>query len=439
MRCVIAHGGGSSSLLTANIWKNLVRSAKTLQGNAKVCVLCEPIWNIPMTMALAFQSLYFRALGCTAEQVGILTSVSMLSQFVCALVSGYITDRLGRRFTMAFFDTIGWVVSLAIYAVSHSFWALMAAAVVNGAFRISTTAWSCLFVEDTLPQNRAFAFTWLQAASIVAGFFAPLGGMLVTAWGIEPAERVLLWCAAGGMALMTIVRTWNLKETEISRLMRQASQEQSLGMVMQGYLRSLRRLRAEGSLLGTLVVRALLFSIVNLRITYLPMTLTEGLGLPSATVATLQTVMSVIMLVILLFVLPSMQNRDARKPLLASFVAVLASFGILLVLPQLQLWPVLADGVLLAMAIILAEPLSATAFANSVSESERALMNSVMALLSLIVSAAFQYLGGLSARLDPRLPMALIAVLAAVCAAIQLGMLRDKPPVNGRPTASSSI
>lgn len=392
-----------------------------------------------MTIALAFQSLYFRALGCSAEQVGILTAVSMLSQFVCALVSGFITDRLGRRRTMAIFDTIGWAGALALYAISHSFWALMAAAVVNGAFRISTTAWSCVFVEDTPPQNRAFAYTWLQAAGIAAGFFAPLGGMLVTARGIEPAERVLLWCAVGGMVLMTIVRTWNLKETEISRRMRQISQEQSLGMVMQGYLRSLRRLRAQGPLLGALLIRALLFSIGNLRTTYLPMTLTEGLGLPDATVATLQTVMSIVMLAVLLFVLPSMQNRDARKPLLAAFLAILAAFGVLMVLPQLHLWPVLADGVLLAMAIILAEPLSATAFANSVSESERALMNSVMALLSLIVSAAFQYLGGLSARLDPRLPMALIAVLAAVCAAIQLGMLRARPRVDDAPTMSVGV
>ena len=408
----------------SNVFKNLAQSARSLQGNARVCVLYEPIWAIPQTIALAFQSLYFIALGCTAEQVGILTGAGMLSQFVCALFSGYITDRMGRRRTMAIFDTIGWAGALALFAVSRSFWGLLAASLLNGAFRISTTAWSCVFVEDTPPQDRGNAFTWLQTAGIAAGFFAPLGGMLVTALGIEPAERILLWCAVLGMVLMTILRTWNLKETDISRQMRQISREQSAGELLQGYVRSLRRLRADGLLLGALTIRALLFSMANLRTTYLPMTLTEGLGLPDAVVATLQTVMSIVMMAVLLLGLPAMQRRDVRGPLLAAFLAALVAHGVLLALPKGLLWPVLVDGVVLAVAVVTTEPLMAAMFANSMQESERALMMATMALLSLIVSAVFQYAGGVAARLEPRSPMILIAALSAVCALVLLGMMR---------------
>jgi MFS transporter, DHA1 family, tetracycline resistance protein len=238
-----------------NVFKNLLTSARLLRGNARACVIVEPIWAVPQIIALTFQSLYFVGLGCSPEQIGIITAVGMASQFVCALISGYITDRLGRRRTTIIFDLLGWTLALILFAVSRNIWGLLLAAVVNGGFRIATTAHSCVLIEDTPPEHRAHAYTWLQVASIAAGFFAPLGGLLVARLTIVPAERILLVVAGLSMVIMTTTRFRLLRETPISLRMMEVSKTQKLSELAKGYLRSLKRLGADKLLLSALILQ----------------------------------------------------------------------------------------------------------------------------------------------------------------------------------------
>ena len=188
-------------------------------------------------------------------------------------------------------------------------------------------------------------------------------------------------------------------------------------------MRSLRQLSTDSVLLGALIIRGIFFSIVNLRLIYLPITLTAGLGLPNDFVSTLQMVMSAVMLAVLLFGLPAMQKLDAKKPLFYAFVASVAAHTIFMFLPVGLVWPVLADGVLVAVSIITIDPLLSTMLANSMHDADRALLMALMALLQLGVSAVFLLLGGFAAALNPRLPMLLIALLSVVCVVLLAAML----------------
>lgn len=67
-----------------------------LEGNAKPCLLLEPLWGIPYNLYLPFVSVYMAALGLSATEIGLVSTVFFASQMVWALLSGPLTDKLGR-------------------------------------------------------------------------------------------------------------------------------------------------------------------------------------------------------------------------------------------------------------------------------------------------------------------------------------------------------
>ena len=126
----------------------LVRSLLELRGNGRASVYTEPLWGLSMMLVLPYASVFMLALGVHDAQIGLLATISMLSQVVFGLLSGVITDKLGRRMTTAVFDIIAWVIPCLIWAFAQNFWWFLAASVVNGAWQVTQNSWDCLLVED---------------------------------------------------------------------------------------------------------------------------------------------------------------------------------------------------------------------------------------------------------------------------------------------------
>ena len=133
------------------------------------------------------------ALGVTDKQIGLIASISMALQMFSSLLGGYVTDKLGRKRTSLIFDTLSWSIPTLIWAVAQNFYYFLVAAIINSLVRVVHTSWTCLLVEDTAPEDRVHAYTLLQVAGILAGFVAPLGGLLVKRFELVPAlEDVFL-------------------------------------------------------------------------------------------------------------------------------------------------------------------------------------------------------------------------------------------------------
>src|SRR5690554_2833001 len=81
---------------------------KSFKGNARGCLIVEPLWGIPYNLFIPYVSVYMLELGCTDRQIGIIASVSLFFQVLFSFIGGYITDRLGRKRTSLIFDLIGW-------------------------------------------------------------------------------------------------------------------------------------------------------------------------------------------------------------------------------------------------------------------------------------------------------------------------------------------
>jgi hypothetical protein len=63
------------------------------RGNARVCLILEPLWGIPYNLYATYASVYMLALGCSATQIGLISSISLSLQTL------FITGRLGRKCT----------------------------------------------------------------------------------------------------------------------------------------------------------------------------------------------------------------------------------------------------------------------------------------------------------------------------------------------------
>src|SRR3954463_16010505 len=75
----------------------LITTLKSLTGNPRGCVYTEPLWGIPFNLYAPYVSIYMLAFGLTDSHIGLILSISWGFQILMALLSGVITDKLGRR------------------------------------------------------------------------------------------------------------------------------------------------------------------------------------------------------------------------------------------------------------------------------------------------------------------------------------------------------
>ena len=74
-----------------------ITTLKNLRGNVRGCVYTEPLWGIPFNLYLPYVSVYMLTFGLTDSQIGLITSVGLLFEVFWAMLSGAITDKLGRK------------------------------------------------------------------------------------------------------------------------------------------------------------------------------------------------------------------------------------------------------------------------------------------------------------------------------------------------------
>lgn len=170
---------------------SLLDTLVNLRGNPRACVFTEPLWGIPFNLYMPFFTLYMYALGVNDRQIGILISLGLFFQIFTALISGVLTDKLGRRKTTVIFDTISWSIPTLLWAVSQNFWWFLIAAIFNSLGQITHNSWNLLMVEDCEQKKLVHIYTWCTISGLLAVFFSPLAGILVDRLTVVPAMRII--------------------------------------------------------------------------------------------------------------------------------------------------------------------------------------------------------------------------------------------------------
>ncbi|HZJ56840.1 MAG TPA: MFS transporter [Clostridia bacterium] len=388
---------------------------KGFKGNARACIMMEPLWGIPYNLFITYASVYMIALGSTEKQIGLIASVGLIFQMFFSLVGGHITDKLGRKRTSLVFAIISWTIPTLIWAMAQNFYYFLIAAIINSAVRVVHTSWTCLFVEDTPPEGRVHVFTWTQIAGILSGFVAPVAGILVSRYQLVPAVRGLYFFAFFSMTSMFIIRNYLVHETGQGLIRMKESKNVGLFDSLEDYKRAATQLISTPY---TMIVFLLsIFSNIHtvIRTNFFAILLTKKLQFSQGSIALFPMIQSGIMLLVLLFVMPALGRISLKKPLLGSFASLIISNLLLVVSPHKNYFVLIISTVFMAFGTAVSFPLIESMLANAIDDKERAKTMSILYVILFAVTAPFGYIGGVLASVSEELPFVMMGIIFVIC------------------------
>lgn len=395
----------------------MIQSLVNLRGNSKACVLTEPLWGIPHTLYMPFVSVYMLALGLSDVQVGLVASLTLFVRAAAAVISGTVTDKLGRKRTTLIFDILSWSVPCLLWALSQNVWWFYAAALLNGFWQITDNSWTCLLVEDAEKRQMMQIYSWIYVSGQLAVFFAPLSGLLVGGLTLVPAMRILYAFSCVSMTAKFIILYRYCEETAVGKVRLEETRGKSIFSVLSEYRELIPRFFRSGNMrLATAL--SVLFTVASMVMdNFFGIYTTKRILVPEYYLAYFPIIRSAIMLVFLFFIQPRIARFGFKGPMLVGVCLYVAGHLVLILLPGLAgdslLVPV-AYTTLQSCAHSLVMPRKDSVVALCLDPRERARMSSIMTVIMLGITIPFGYIAGLLSELRRDLPFVLNLALFAV-------------------------
>lgn len=395
---------------------SLVSSLKNLRGNARGCVYTEALWGIPNNLYAPYVSIYMLALGLSDVQIGLITSIGLAFQIVTTLLSGAITDKLGRKRTTFIFDLISWSIPCLIWAIAQDFNYFLLAAVVNSIWRVTANSWLCLLVEDTDPGLLVDIWSWIYIAGLIAAFVSPVTGLLIDHYSLVPTMRGLYLLSFIMMTAKFVIMNGMVTETKHGIRRMEETRHQPLFAVMRESPAVLKQILKTPATLFTAALMILLNICWLMKNTFWSILVTEKLGIPDEHLVIFTFARSIIMLLFFFFVMPRLRNMDVRKPLIWGCLGLVVSQIILIALPSQDYLLLMLATVLEAVFTPLATALLDTLVVLTVDAKERARIMGLLYVVILIFTSPFGWIGGQLSQMNRSLPFVLNIALFAICA-----------------------
>ncbi len=389
----------------------LFRTLLRLRGNPRACVYTEPLWGIPFNLYAPYASVYMRELGLRDAQIGLVATVGMVFQIFFTILGGPLTDKLGRKRATFIFDVISWSGATVVWAVAQDFNYFLLAAVLNAAWRVPMTSWTCLMVEDADPNDLVDIYSWVNIAGLLAAFFAPLAGVLISHYSLVPTMRGLYWLAFGMMTLKFVVLNNVATETAQGRLRMEQTRHQSLVSMLteyRGVFGSLLRAPKTLYTLGIMLVMSISSLVGG---TFWSILATERIGIPAEHLALFPFARSIIMLLFFFLVMPRIRLMHFRQPMLVGFALLILSQLLLVTAANQSYITLLASVFLEACSLAVVTTLRDKMIVVNVETQERARIMSLMYLVVIIISSPFGWIGGMLSEASKILPFALSSAL----------------------------
>mgnify|MGYP002713139205 CR=1 FL=1 len=386
---------------------SLVKTLFALKGNPRACIYTEPLWGIPFNLYAPYVSVYMLAIGLTDVEIGLTVSISWGFQVLFALLSGVITDKLGRRLTTLIFDILAWGVPSIISALAQNFWYFLIAAVINSLWRVTHNSWTCLLVEDAEEENLVDIFTWIHIANQLVGLFAPLAGIIIALYSLVPTMRGLYFFAAFMFTLKAVVTYIFTEETEQGKIRLQETQLESAFSVFNGYRKVFQQiLRAPETLLTAGII--LIISITQMVTgSFWAIILTEKLQIPDQHLAYFPSIRSAVILAFFFLIMPRISKLHFKTPMLLGFVGFVVS-QILLVSAPVQNYTFLIVSTLLeASSFAVISPLVDKMVVLTIEAKERARIQSIMYVGVILITSPFGWVVGKLSEMDKAFPFIL--------------------------------
>ena len=396
----------------------MLTSLLELRGNGRACIYTEPMWGLSMMLVLPYASVFMLALGVKDQQIGLLATISMLSQVVFGLLSGVITDKLGRRLTTAAFDVLAWSIPCLIWAFAQNFWWFLVASVINGAWQVTQNSWDCLLVEDVDRGEITKVYSLVKVAGEFSALFAPIAALLVSRFGLEPAVRILYLNAFVIMTAKIVILYRLSTETATGRLRREQTRGVSIWRLLREYRGVLGLIGRSKGTVFSLVIAAIVGAVALVNGTFWQVVISQHLGVPDPLLPFFPMVRSLLSVVFFFTLIPWLtHNRHLRRPTLWGFVTYLAGQVLLVLIPaagtpNLTTYALLGACLLLdafgaGILFMLAESLVAL----HVDVAERSRVMAIQRTVVMLVTAPFGWISGWLSGMDRTWPFILTSAL----------------------------
>lgn len=393
----------------------LAQTFRELKGNPKWSICTEPLWFIPYSLFMPFQTLYMRKLGLSSVEIGTTVTVGFILQMFCALIGGVITDKMGRRKATVIFDTLGWTVPCLIWAFSQNFWWFLAAAAVNAAFQITNTSWNCLFIEDCPPKHITNAFTLIQMCGMLSVFFSPLAVILVGKYDVVPVMRWLYFIAALSMLAKFLLLYHFGGETQVGKKRMEETRNLSYFSMMKGYGTVFLTMIKSGKMRLVVYLMALTNIIQIATTNFFSLYVTEKIHLSDELVAVFPVLRTLVMLAFVIGLQNLFQKLRMKVSFLVGFLMYIASHLLLLLTPEKNLLLVMGYTILEAAAYAVIIPRKDALMAHYVEPKERSRIYALYNVLMIGISVPFGSLIGWMFEVNPGLPFLFNIALFGLC------------------------
>jgi MFS family permease len=385
----------------------LITTLKNLKGNPRGCVYTEPLWGIPFNLYAPYASIYMVALGLLDTQIGLIISISWGFQIILALLSGVITDKMGRRRTTLIFDILAWSVPAVILALAQGFWYFLAAGIINSLWRITMNSWTCLLVEDADQNQLVGMYTWIYIANQLVGFVAPLAGVIIGVFSLVPTMRGLYIFAAVMFTLKAILTYWLTQETEQGKVRMHETRHQSMFGVLSGYKGVVRTVLRTPQTLYTAGIMLVISISALISGNFWAIILTEKLHIPAQNLAVFPFVKSAIILAFFFLITPYINKMHYKLPMVIGFLGFIASHVLLITAPSQNYMFLILSVVLEACSFAAVSPLVDQMVVLTIDPKERARIQSILSVGIILLTSPFGWIAGTLSGLDKSLPFML--------------------------------
>jgi MFS family permease len=402
---------------TSKFWKetesthlkkhSLIATLKSLTGNPRGCVYTEPLWGIPYNLYIPYVSIYMITLGISEKQIGLIVSISWGFQIFMALLSGVVTDKLGRRLTTLIFDILSWSVPALISAIAQNFWYFLAAGIFNSVYRITHNSWTCLMVEDADQSQLVDIYTWVYIANQLVGFAAPLAGILIGIFSLVPTLRGLYIFAAVMFTVKATVTYQMTQETAQGKIRLHETRHQSIPSVLGEYKEVFRDLLKSHQTLYTAGIMLVISITMMISGNFWAIIVTEKLHIPARNLAVFPFVKSAIMLLFFFLVMPRLNKIHYKLPMTIGFLGFVTSQVLLITAPAQGYIFLLVSVFLEACSFAAVSPLVDQMVVLTIDPKERARIQSILYVGIILLTSPFGWIAGTLSELNKNLPFIL--------------------------------
>lgn len=389
----------------------MVDTLLKLKGNPRACVYTEPLWGIPFNLYGPYVSIYMYSLGVNDAQIGLIVSIGMIFQIIFALLSGAITDKLGRKKTTLIFDIIAWSIPCIIWAFAQSFTYFLVAAIINSVWRVTANSWMCLMVEDANEDQLVHIYGWVHIAGLLAAFFAPLAGIFVVKFEVVHTMRILYLIAFVMMTSKFIILYIHSTETEQGSRRMEESKNESVFSLLGQYGSVFKIIIKTPETLLTLVIMLVMNICNTVNTTFWPLFITEKIGVPVKNVSLFHFMCSATMLIIYFVIIPRVNTYSFKRPLLTGFSLFILSQLLLISTPTQGYAFLIISTLLEAFSLSLINPLMDSLAVITVNPMERARIISILHVIMIGLTSPFGWIAGILSEKQRILPFVLNIVL----------------------------